>query len=221
MKIYRMAILTLLLLVPMLATCPVFALDANSIWIEPPSQDFSTNTPVGTTFNVTVWLNVTSPTDSWQFYLIYDGAYLNALRCGYTGNGKSLWSGTNSANSVDPAFGSHNATSTYKYVLHGEVLKSSVESTGEGSLSWVEFNVTAVPPAGQTVTSDIRLDVEGPFSTQVLNANFEAISPALTFGKSTYVIPEFPLTALLFALFIVTASLAFVFRKRIGQTLSY
>ena len=216
-----MAILILVLLVPVIAASPVFALDANSMWIEPPAINYTTSTPIGTMFNVTVWMNVTSPTDSWQFYLSYDGAQLNATRCGYTGNGKSLWSGSNATNSVEATFGNHNSTSTYEYVLHGEVLKSNKENRGAGALSWVEFNVTAIPAEGQGLTSEMRLDLEGPFKSYAMDHTYTKITPSLSFGKTTYVIPEFPVTALLFIALMITAGVVLVFRKRISQTLSF
>jgi hypothetical protein len=216
-----MAILILVLLVPVIAASPVFALDANSMWIEPPAINYTTSTPIGTMFNVTVWMNVTSPVNSWQFYLTYDGAQLNATRCGYTGDDKSLWSGSNATNSVEATFGSHNSTSTYEYVLHGEVLKSSKENRGAGALSWVEFNVTAIPAEGQGLTSEMRLDLVGPFRSYAMDHTYTKITPSLSFGKTTYVIPEFPITALLFIALMITAGVALVFRKRISQTLSF
>jgi len=57
----------------------------DSIWIEPSTINLSTGTyPVGYKFNVTVWINMTVTTVTWQFKLAYNKNHLNATRCGYT-----------------------------------------------------------------------------------------------------------------------------------------
>ena len=171
------------LILSMAAFYQVRALPANSMWIEPSTLSFSTSTtPVGTRFNVTIWLNMTTPTNSWQFYLVYKMAYLNAVRTDYTGSGKSMWAGTLPIDSVLPSFDHHNAT--HDFVLHGEVLKASAEKTGAGSLAWVEFEIMQAPLEGETLTSDITLDVVGVFTSQALDKSFTPIP--LNFGKATY-----------------------------------
>jgi hypothetical protein len=78
--------------------------------------------------------------------------------------------------------------------------------------------VTTVLP---NATKDLRLDGPLPFNSYAMGKDFLPVSPALTFVMSTYVIPEFPLTALLFAALMITAGVAIVFRKRIRQTSSF
>ena len=182
MKITSLMLLGLLMLS---ATCiiPVHSSTPDSMRIEPPVANFSTNTtPVGTKFNVTVWLNMATATNNWQFYMTYNKAQLNATNSGYTGNGKSSWSGALSTDNPPAGSGAHNAT--HSYVLWGEVLKSSAEKTGEGSLVWVEFQIMQAPPSGQTLTSDIGLGIDGVFNSAVYDKTFNPIS--VTFGKTTY-----------------------------------
>jgi hypothetical protein len=156
---------------------------ANGMWIEPATEYFSNSTPVGTRFNVTVWMNVTKDTNAWQLFLVYDRTLLQALRCGYTGDNKSEWSGVKRVVTVSPVLASWN--SSYSYVLHGEVLNSSATMTGAGSLSWVEFNITYVPPKGISIYSEIRLDQVRPFSSYALDVHGNRILP-FTFGMCDY-----------------------------------
>jgi len=212
LRIFRMTFLALLLLFSFVVVASVHALPADSMWIEPPTLDFG-GSPVGTKFNVTIWLNVATPTNSWQFYLVYNAAHLNAVRCDYTGSGKSQWSGTELAETVVPSFGFHN--STHGYVVHGEVLKNSGENTGAGSLSWVEFEIIQVPPEGQTLASELRLDLVGAFDSKALTKDY--VSIPLDYGNAIYVIPEFPFPILLFAFVIVVSGIALVFKRKISQ----
>jgi hypothetical protein len=185
MKIISMMLLGFLVL-SSVSIFSVHALPANSMWIAPspdPLSFFTNTTSIGFTFNVTIMFNVTTPTNSWQFYLIYNKAQLNAVRCDYTGDGKSQWAGSKSVNTVTPAFGNHNAT--YGYVVHGEVLKSSVEVTGVGSLSWVEFQIMQAPGEGQTLTSDLMLGISGAFVSRAMDKTYNSIP--LTFYKASYV----------------------------------
>jgi hypothetical protein len=177
---------TIVSFVLLLSVIPLFfvhALPANSMWIEPTALSFSTTTTsVGHKFNVTIWLNMTTPTNNWQFYLIYNKNHLKALRCDYTGNFKSMWSGATLVDTVTPGFGSHN--STHNYVVHAEVLKSSALRTGAGSLSWIEFNITKAPGEGLTLASELRLDVAGVFESNAFDADFNPIP--LAYGNATY-----------------------------------
>jgi hypothetical protein len=181
-------LLTLLTLsIVLLSVCPLFstahALPADSMWIVPPTLNFNTNsTSAGYKFNVTIWLNMSTPANAWQFYLIYNKNQLNATRCGYTGNGHSQWSGGKPVYAFPPTFGSHN--STYNYVFHGEVLQNEAEGTGTGSLSWVEFQIIQAPAQGMTLKSELRLDVHGIQYTYIINASLKKLP--VSFGKSTY-----------------------------------
>jgi hypothetical protein len=84
--------------------------------------------------------------------------------------------------------------------------------TGVGSLSWIEFNITQVPPAGVSITSELRLDIEGRFRTEALDSILPPNSIPLSFYECTYTIPEFPALPMAFALL---AILALILLKKI------
>jgi len=103
----------------------------------------------------------------------------------YTGSGKSLWSAALPTDNPPASTGSHNAT--YDYLLYGEVLKSSAEKTGLGSLFYVEFQIIQAPGKYETLDSWISVDsVGGPFASSALDKTFVPIVPALTFGDCHY-----------------------------------
>jgi hypothetical protein len=188
------------------------------MWIEPAQIDL-TEASVGMRFNVTIWLNMTTLTNSWEFYLVYSKEYVQALRCQYTGNGKSLWAGSYGTNAIEPNFGNDSADVTRKYVVHAETLKSSANQTGAGSLSWVEFNVTKLPSnvTGTPITGELRLDVVGWFDSFAMDAALNKLR--LSFSNATYTIPEFTLSTLLFA-FSWTVSLILILVRRARRRLS-
>jgi len=163
---------------------PVRAMSADSMWIEPSSLDLSC-TPVGAKFNVTVWLNVTSPTYLWQIYLIYKKAHLNATCCGLTGNGKSLWSGAQPIQPPpQPDFGDHNET--HGYVLLGEALSAGNESTGVGSLAWIEFQTMPAGGANGQIQGTLKIDVRDFMSFYSYAVDKDLIEIPLTFGNAAY-----------------------------------
>lgn len=180
---------------------------ANSMWIEP----FDTSpldlriAPGGTEFNFTVWLNITTPTNSWRFYLTYPPDFLNATRCGYTSDGKSLWAGDRPIFPVAPQFGVYEG---YGYVMQGENLKSNGTRTGAGSLSWVEFNLTH--SADHSLFGQLRLDILGVFKSFALDKDLKEIP--LTFGLVN-ITPEFQLPSLLVAFIAATSCVTTVFRR--------
>jgi len=180
----KLASMTLLAMIALstVAIFPAFALPADSMWTTPTAINGNTVGGYGQKFNVTIWLNVTTMTNSWQFYLIYNSAQLNAVRTDYTGSGKSLWSAALPCDTVAPSYGSHNAT--FDYVVFGEVLKGSAEKTGDNSLAWVEFQIMQAPGKYATLSSEIRLDVVGTFNSYAQDKLFQNIP--LTYGKSDY-----------------------------------
>jgi hypothetical protein len=156
----------------------------DSMWIEPMTVSFPRSIAVGTRFNVTVWLNMSTPANAWQFYLVYNKAHLNYIRCSYTGNEKSLWSEDLPVDIIEPLSDAHNAT--HDYLLFGEVLKPMVEKTGLGSLAWVEFEIVEVPPPEEIWIDELRLDLTGVFQSVALDKDYSVIS--LSFDKSIYTI---------------------------------
>jgi hypothetical protein len=191
------------------------------MWIEPPDIQLS-NATIGMRFNITIWLNVSTPTMSWQFYLIYNRTHLEALRCGFTGDNRSLWSGNLTADAPgQPDFDYHNGT--FKSILFAETLRDGVQNTGMGSLAWVEFNITKTPLNATLgpIMGQMRLDIPNPqnnFMSFAINASFSLIP--LDFGNSVYrIIPEFPFSTMLLFLLAVSV-ITITLNSRTRETLS-
>jgi hypothetical protein len=151
---------------PVYAGFPGEPHDADAMWVEPSIVELSTDThSVGYEFNVTVWINLTVACGGWQFKMLYNKTQLNALRCGYTAGTKSQFFENLTTFSLDPEFGSQNAT--HDFVLHGEVwFGGDFRNPGYGSFSWVEFEVMAAPAEGEILTSllDISTSYHPPTS---------------------------------------------------------
>jgi len=180
-KLVSLMLLALLLL----SSATVFravSLPPDSMWIEPTALDGAVLGGVGEKFNVTIWLNVETPTNSWQYYLVYNKNHLDATGAWYSGDGKSEWSGTDAVDTVEPSFGDHDGT--HGYVLHGEVLKQGKTRTGQGSLGIVEFEIINAPGKYETLESILSLAEVGIFYSYALDADLEEIP--LTFGAATY-----------------------------------
>jgi hypothetical protein len=112
---------------------------ANAMWIEPL---IVTAANLGDEFNVTVWLNLTQTSFAWQIKLFYNSTYFHATRIGYTDGTKSAFFAEHSPMPVTPIVNNEEG-----YILHGETLLGNDERVpGYGSLIWVEFNLTEIPP---------------------------------------------------------------------------
>jgi hypothetical protein len=138
------------------ASTPTEPHAGDAMWTEPSLIDLSTATvSVGYKFNVTVWINLTLASASWQFVLAYDNSQLNATRAGYTaGTHSDFFNGLANVG-LSPSFYVYNAT--HNAVLCAETLMLAIRDPGYGSLEWVEFQVMSVPPSGQTFTSMIGM----------------------------------------------------------------
>ena len=184
-------ILTLVLVSMLTRVCPTVCTVephvANSMWIQPSTVELSMATvSVGYRFTVTVWINLTETSATWEFKMLYNANYLNATGCGYTGTlgMKSQFFENVTTSPVSPIFGTVN--STHNYVLHGEIggLLGPYRNAGYGSLSWVEFEVIAVPEEGQTFTSMFDISTFYPDVTYAQYPNHDYIP--LTVFDSTY-----------------------------------
>ena len=138
------------------ASTPTEPHAGDAMWTEPSLVDLSTATvSVGYKFNITVWINLTLTSASWQFVLAYNYSQLNATRAGYTADTHSDFFNGLANVALAPSFGAYNAT--HNAVLCAESLMLASRVPGYGSLEWVEFQVMAAPPSGQTFTSIIGL----------------------------------------------------------------
>jgi len=177
----------------------------DAMWIEPSSIELSTDTvSVGYKFNITVWINLTLDSASWEFKLIYDKTLLKATGCGYTAGGKSQFFENINTLVLDPSFADINVT--HAYVLHAELwgMSGPYRGPGYGSLSWIEFNLTAVP-------IDTLL-VFNPDITETYIQNSDQTMISLS-TYDCYVIPEFSGHLILTLMILLTLAVAILPKK--------
>jgi len=112
---------------------------ANAMWIEPSSI---TTADIGDTFNVTVFVNITLKSFAWQVKLYFNSTFFKATKLGYTNGNKSDFFTEYSPMPVTPRINNEEG-----FILHGESLLGNDEKTpGYGSLIWIEFNLSQIPP---------------------------------------------------------------------------
>ncbi|MEM2292369.1 MAG: cohesin domain-containing protein [Nitrososphaerota archaeon] len=191
--------LVLTLLIGMFAMLPIASAgnpgapaDGASMWIEPDTLSWTTATAPAK-FKVYIWCEIKTDTYTWQMYLTYNKAQLNALSAGYwdgvtehaPGAGKSKWAGPYPTSPVTFSKGSHDATRDY--ILLGESLSGAVrqETPGVYQLAWVEFEIVGRPAKYETLTSELRLDLVGVYKSFFLEADYLDEVP-MAFGKATY-----------------------------------
>jgi hypothetical protein len=206
------------LVLPIYAGEPTEPHAGNALWIEPSVSDLR-GLAVGDKFNITVWINFTSidPGDyigAWQFAIVYKKGYIEALRGGYTEGTISQWfknAGVETTYQVSFQKGSFNGT--HNYVLHGETWLSGPKA-GEGtygSLSWIEFNITATP--ADTVTETFSFITTGTIRSKLLNENNVNVIDQFSPFEGTYIIPEFT-PALAIAITVIATSTATISTKK-------
>ncbi len=203
--IRNLAVITVCILIAMFAVLnmintaraaePTEPHPANAIWTEPSTMTIdNTTVEIGYKFNVTVWLNVTgSWAYTWQATVLFNTTYFEALRTDYTGVDKSDFFTGHTTMPVTPTIDNIGGS-----VLHGETLLGDDNETGYGSLIWVEFNLTQIPPQNHLAINFSNLD------TFVLNPDLEDLTIDVINGTDIPVIPEFPqiiilLTAVVFS----------------------
>jgi len=205
----------LLTISPAFAGVPNDPHDANAMWIEPSTVDLSTDTvSVGYRFNVTVWINLTESSASWQFKLAYNKNHLNATGCGYTAGDKSQFFEDVTTIPLPPSFESLNTT--HNYVLHAESTFLSPRDPGYGSLAWIEFEVMTIPPEGETYTSKLAIVEVYPDGTETYAQDPDGNKIVLNAFESIYTIPEFPellIPAVLMSLTLIAISLSIKLRN--------
>ena len=197
----------LMLAIPLVhASEPGIPHAGDAMWIEPETVDLrGTSADVGYQFNVTVFINLTVSSASWEFKLAYNKDHLNATRAGYTAGDKSDFFHNLTTIPLSPTFAVYNTT--HDSVLHAESwMLGSTRSPGYGSLAWIEFRIMAVPPSGETYTSMIALVDVYPGGTQETYAQqTDGTKIPLTIYDSTYIIPEFSGLAIIISLMCMAA----------------
>ena len=143
-----------------LAALPAFtfAKPADSMWIKPEVLSFDTATvSVGYKFNVTVWVNITFDSFTWQVKMFFNPNQLKATQVGYTAGATSEWATHRTGGATVPV--TPVIDNTAGYVLHGESCLSPYYVPGPivASLIWVEFEIISAPPKGGQLTSTLSL----------------------------------------------------------------
>jgi len=173
------------------ATVPDEPHAGDAMWIEPSTIDLSTDVvSVGYRFNVTVWVNLTVSSLSWEFKLRYNKNHLNATRCAYTNGSKSEFFKDINTLALTVSYGTINAT--HDFVLHGEVAFMSERDPGYGSLAWVEFEVMTVPSESESYTSILDIASDYPGETYAQNPGQEKIPLNIFNGNYRISGPEAP-----------------------------
>jgi len=165
----------------------VNAKPAEAMWIEPSELSFYTNTTyVGQKFNVTLWVNLTVDSYSWQFHLEFNTTQLNATRSAYTAGtppgSMSDWATHRTGGTTVPVV--PNIDNVVGFVEYGESCSGAYYVPGPvvGSLAWVEFEILTEPMEG-TLTSQFDID---NIDTFFLNFDLDDILFTKYFANYSY-----------------------------------
>lgn len=161
-------------------SCNIAALEpaeqhqANALWMELSAPSIES---IGQKFNLTAWLNITEDCFAWQLKILFDFNYFNISRLGYTNDGKSDFFSEHSTIAITPVVDMNEG-----YVILGEtLLGGDSRSSGYGSLAWIEFNMTIMPPA-----EEMDFSFSAPYGddTYVLNPFLDTISMGSISGEA-------------------------------------
>jgi hypothetical protein len=184
---------------------------ANSMWVEPPSITLTPqNATLGYKFNVTVWLNISDvKVFSYSIGLLYNRTQLKATRGGFT---KDFTAGHDTQTAgpiIDTSYlgnGSILATESCK----GE---DYIPGPKVGTLIWIEFQVIATPPEGQTLTSQLDITKCYPDDTWVMDYNLNSIE-LNGFNASYTFIPEFSTLSMILVTMLLSSILVIMLRMK-------
>ena len=150
--------------------------DADSMWIDPSSTVFDTsNASVGTTFNVTIWLNMTENIYSYQIGLHYNRTLLHCTSAGFTAGSTSNYAAGHKMVLAGPTIDTGSLGNGT--VLAGESCLGNdfIAGPRSASLIWLEFQILAVPTSGN-FTGTFDITSEYPANTFVLDPNLNNIN---------------------------------------------
>jgi hypothetical protein len=186
--------------------------NANALWIEPSSIPIDINkVSIGYKFNVTVWVNLTDNSFTWQVKLLFNNTYFNATRAGYTAGSVSDWATHRTGGATVPV--SPVIDNTKGYVLHGESCLGADYVPGPivASLIWVEFQLKEIPP-----TDHLYVNFSTPYGedTFILNPDMETITMGGGInGADIPVIPEFTWVTSLILIALTTTMIIIIPKK--------
>jgi hypothetical protein len=143
---------------------------ADAMWVEPNQSTYGG----GSTFNITVWMNITEDVSAYQIGLHYNGTQLKCTRAGFTGGViSSYFLGHSTSNhfvSIDGVLGSGSILAFESCASPG-----FVPGPNSASLIWAEFQVLIVPGAGN-LSSKFDISWEYPIWTWVLDRNLNDVN---------------------------------------------
>lgn len=190
-KLFATIIVTAMLLCTMTMMVPAKAAPPSppAFWVIPETDTFYTSTtPVGTLFNVTVWVATTAAQSfSWQVKLAFNASQLQAVdgTAKYTGGSQSQWFVSAGANSTVPLPAQIDNLGGTVLVAESLLTASDYIPPSSGSLFFVTFNVTATPPQGATLSSVINTATYAPDDTLVQDVDLFT-ELGFNYGNCTY-----------------------------------
>jgi hypothetical protein len=125
---------------------------APSFYIDPSSETFYTSsTPVGTEFNVTVMAAAVNGTDAWGIQVGFNASQLQAVNAGFTDVSKSmLFASLSGTTILGPIYDNVGATTggNGSVEMSETALGSDFIPATTASVAYITFNVTAAPTSG-------------------------------------------------------------------------
>jgi len=124
-----------------------------SFYVNPASETFYTSsTPVGTLFNVTIMIATPNGTAAWSIQVGFNASLLQVVGAGFTASATSMLFQGHSSTPAGPVIDNVGTTSGYAGVGSVEMgetlLGTDYVNASTASLAWITFNVTAAPKSG-------------------------------------------------------------------------
>ena len=172
--------------------------NANAMWIEPSTIDLNTGNPehtIGYKFNVTLYLNISESYDVFQYQIAlkYNRTQLRATRAAFTQPPTSEFMQGHASTAliqIDISFLGNGSVLATEALSGTDFINCTLPTWG--SLLWIEFEVMAEPPPGETMTSSINLSEQTPADNWVWTIEAEDLLTTEGAHDATYIIPEFP-----------------------------
>lgn len=169
---------------------------APSIYIAPSSETFYTSsTPVGTEFNVTVMAAAVNGTDSWSMQLSFNTSQLQAVTAGVSDGATSALFATHSTTPLGPLIDNVGTGGNGTVEMSETLLGSDFIPATTASVCYVTFNITAAPTSGNFTslidpgfglppTGETLFILQSPSTAYPTG---EIDNPATAFGTYTYI----------------------------------
>jgi hypothetical protein len=164
---------------------------------------------VGTRFNATAWVYNVTDLFAYQVKLYVDDTLLNITRAWRpTWDTQWVFHGKSTVG-LESSFYDLDSDGSIEGVLVGDSLLSGTTFNGDGLLAVIEFQILYVPSSG-SVSCNLNIT---NVDTTLLNSDLNDIVTGKTSGY--YIIPEFMMLTLLFAMVAVTSAVVVVKKCRL------